>query len=150
MFNGEIYNYRELRDELRSLGCVFRTQSDTEVLLEAYVTWGAARLRKLIGMFAFAIRDEQRGILFLARDFFGMKPLYYVETAGSLAFASEIKALLHWLPLKRTRSQRLYEYLRWGCTDHGGDTLWSEIRQVPAVHYLEAVLDRPAQTKSAA
>lgn len=144
VFNGEIYNYRELRDELANLGCVFHTQTDTEVLLQAYATWGRDCLRKLIGMFAFAIRDERRRVLFLARDFFGMKPLYYTQAAGEFAFASEIKALLDWLPIKRTiQPQRLYEYLRWGRTDHSGDTLWSEIKQVPAAHYLEVSLDHP-------
>jgi asparagine synthase (glutamine-hydrolysing) len=148
VFNGEIYNYRELREELERAGRVFRTQSDTEVLLQAYIHWGPACLRKLIGMFAFAVRDERRRILFLARDFFGMKPLYYVRSPRGLAFASEIKALLDWLPLKRTvQPHRLYEYLRWDCTDHGGATLWSEIRQVPAAHYLEVPLDRPDQAE---
>lgn len=142
VFNGEIYNYRELRDELARLGCVFRTQTDTEVLLQAYVQWGPACLRRLIGMFAFAIRDERRRALFLARDFFGMKPLYYVTVDGRFAFASEIKALLDWLPVPRTvNPQRLYEYLRFGRTDHRGDTMWSAIRQVPAAHYLEVSLD---------
>jgi asparagine synthase (glutamine-hydrolysing) len=158
VFNGEIYNYRELRDELARLGCAFRTQTDTEVLLQAYVTWGPACLRRLIGMFAFAVLDERRRLLFLARDFFGMKPLYYVQASppsssgrgaggeGIFAFASEIKALLDWLPLKRTvQPQRLYEYLRFGRTDHSAQTLWSEIRQMPAAHYLEVPLDRPGQ-----
>ena len=92
VFNGEIYNYRELRDELGSLGVAFRTQTDTEVLLQAYAQWGPACLTRLIGMFAFAIRDERRRVLFLARDCFGIKPLYYVPTAKGFAFASEIKA----------------------------------------------------------
>lgn len=146
VFNGEIYNYRELRAELERAGRTFRTQTDTEVLLNAYIHWGPACLRRLIGMFAFAVRDERRRLLFLARDFFGMKPLYYVRTSGGLAFASEIKALLDWLPLKRTvNPQRLYEYLRFDCTDHGGDTLWSEIRQLPAAHYLKVPLEAPDQ-----
>ncbi len=146
VFNGEIYNYRELREELENAGRVFRTQTDTEVLLNAYIHWGPACLRRLIGMFAFAVRDERRRCLFLARDFVGMKPLYYVRSVGGLAFASEVKALLDWLPLKRTvQPQRLYEYLRWDCTDHGGDTLWGEIRQVPAAHYLEVPLESPEQ-----
>ena len=146
VFNGEIYNYRELRDELTPLGCAFHTQTDTEVLLQAYVTWGPACLRRLIGMFAFAVHDERRRMLFLARDFFGIKPLYYVRSGnGVFAFASEIKALVDWLPLKRTvNPQRLFEYLRFGRTDHNADTLWSEIRQVPTAHYLEVPLERPS------
>jgi len=143
VFNGEIYNYRELRDELTSLGVSFRTQSDTEVLLKAYVHWGSACLNRLIGMFAFAIRDERRRVLFLARDCFGIKPLYYVPMAKGLAFASEIKALLEWLPIPRTADpQRLFDYLHYGRTDHGSATMWSAIKQVPAAHYLEAPLDR--------
>jgi len=145
VFNGEIYNYRELRDELACLGCAFRTQTDTEVLLQAYATWGAACLRRLIGMFAFAIRDERRRVLFLARDFFGMKPLYYTRSVGGVdfAFASEIKALLDWLPIQRTvQPQRLYEYLRFGRTDHSSATMWREIQQVPAAHSMEVSLDR--------
>ena len=152
VFNGEIYNYRELRDELQHLGCQFRTQTDTEVLLQAYVQWGPACLRRLIGMFAFAIEDRRRRTLFLARDFFGIKPLYYTCAGGKgFAFASEIKALLEWLPLKRTvNPQRLYEYLRFDCTDHGGETMWREIRQVPAAHYLEIPLDSPEGRRTGA
>lgn len=149
VFNGEIYNYRELRDELRSLGSAFHTETDTEVLLQAYARWGSACLRKLIGMFAFAIKDEQRRVLFLARDFFGIKPLYYVRSHGTgdeaiFAFASEIKALLDWLPIARTvDAERLYDYLRFGRTDHGERTMFREVHQVPAAHYLEVPLDRP-------
>lgn len=144
VYNGEIYNYRELRDELKALGCVFHTESDTEVMLQAYVQWGAACLRKLIGMFALAIKDEGRRTLFLARDFFGIKPLYYAQSAGIFAFASEIKALLDWLPIDRAvEPQRLYEYLRFGRTDHGARTLFRDIRQLPAAHYLEVPLDHP-------
>lgn len=146
VFNGEIYNYRELRQELAALGVPFHTESDTEVLLQAYAHWGAACLRKLIGMFAFAIQDQRRRVLFLARDFFGIKPLYYAQTSGQFAFASEIKALLDWLPTGRAvEPQRLYDYLRHGRTDHGDRTMWRDIRQVPAAHYLEAPLDRPSQ-----
>jgi len=94
-FNGEIYNYRELREELIATGCVFRSKSDTEVLLNAYRRWGAECLSRLNGMFAFAIWDEQRREFFAARDRFGEKPFHYVwdERAGVFAFASEIKAL---------------------------------------------------------
>jgi len=94
-FNGEIYNYAELRDELLNQGARFRTHSDTEVVLAAYACWGAAALERLRGMFAFAIWDTTERVLFAARDLFGEKPLYYSESAnGGLILASEIKALI--------------------------------------------------------
>jgi asparagine synthase (glutamine-hydrolysing) len=143
-YNGEIYNYRELRDELASLGVEFHTASDTEVLLQAYIRWGAGCLNKLIGMFAFAIHDARRRTLFLARDCFGIKPLYYWTDGQKFAFASEIKALLNWLPIKRSvETGRLYEYLRYGTSDHGERTMWRDIKQVPAAHHLEVPLDKP-------
>jgi len=143
-FNGEIYNYIELREQLRREGCSFRSQSDTEVLLHACARWGPSALRRLVGMFAFALLDARRDKLVLARDFFGIKPLYYVYSEGTFAFASEIKALLR-LPFVRRRvhPQRFYDYLRLGLTDHGGETLFAEIRQLPAAHYLEVSLDNP-------
>ncbi len=94
VFNGEIYNYRELRGELEALGHQFRSQSDTEVLLAALIEWGEACLNKLSGMFAFAWLDSVSGSLMAARDHLGVKPLYYTEAGGGLIFASEIKALL--------------------------------------------------------
>ena len=141
-FNGEIYNYIELREELTREGCVFRSRTDTEVLLHALVRWGPPALSKLVGMFAFALLDADRRTLFLARDFFGIKPLYYVRTGDLFAFASEIKSLLH-LPGVRPAvdPQRLYEYLRFGRTDHGDGTLFAQIRQLPAGHHLTVSLD---------
>lgn len=93
VFCGEIYNYRELKAELRAGGTSFRTDSDTEVLLEAWRRWGPGSLRRLRGMFAFALFDERQGTLTLARDHFGIKPLFYTTTGGGLAFASELKGL---------------------------------------------------------
>ncbi len=92
-FNGEIYNFLELREELESLGYRFRSSSDTEVLLYAYAQWGPKVLDRLIGMFAFAIWDRHRQNLFLARDRLGEKPLYYAQRPGCFAFASEIQSL---------------------------------------------------------
>ncbi|MFB1495578.1 MULTISPECIES: hypothetical protein [unclassified Thiocapsa] len=93
-FNGEIYIFRELRRDLETAGRVFRTHSDTEVLLHLYVEQGQARVHALRGMFAFAIWDAERRRLFMARDPYGIKPLYYSDVDGTLRFASQVKALL--------------------------------------------------------
>src|ERR1700740_157745 len=100
-FNGEIYNYLELRDELERSGYEFGSRSDTEVLLAAYAAWGQESLRKLVGMFAFAILDTVRRTVFLARDFFGIKPLYYARAGSSFVFASELKTLLEFGAVSR-------------------------------------------------
>ena len=144
VFNGEIYNYVELRSELKRLGHTFRSTSDSEVLLTAYRQWGRQALNRLVGMFSLAIFDAQQRMLFLARDFFGIKPLYYTFWPGNFAFASEIKALLE-LPgvERRANPQRVYDYLRFQLTDHGRETLFVGIYQLPAAHYLEIPLDRP-------
>ena len=93
VFNGEIYNYRELRQSLAQQGCPFRTESDTEVLLQAFITWGEGCLSRLNGMFAFAAYDPRNHSLFLARDRVGIKPLYYAQDEHSFCFASSIPAL---------------------------------------------------------
>src|SRR2546425_8312221 len=92
-FNGEIYNYPELRDELRARGVAFRTTSDTEVILEGYARWGTDVVARLEGMFAFAIFDRAERTIFLARDRFGEKPLLYAATPGRVVFASELAPL---------------------------------------------------------
>lgn len=94
VFNGEIYNYLEIRKELESLGCKFCSSSDTEVLLQAYEQWGAVCLQRFMGMYAFAIWDRKKRELFAARDRLGIKPFYYRETAHGVLFASEIKSIL--------------------------------------------------------
>ncbi len=111
-YNGEIYNYIELRRQLEDLGCCFTTQSDTEVLLQAYVHWGEAALSHLNGMFAFAIWDVKENRLFAARDRLGIKPFYYFETAREFLFASEIKALFrHPVPDPKVDHEGLQDYM---------------------------------------
>jgi len=149
VFNGEIYNYLELRTELENLGYQFQSRSDTEVLLYAYVEWGAQALTRLVGMFAFAILNIQERRLFIARDFFGIKPLYYAWTSNGLAFASEIKALLELSGVSREiNPQRLYDYLRFGITDQGSDTLFKNIKQLPSAHYLDVALGDVSNLRS--
>ena len=94
VFNGEIYNFRELRDDLLSMGHSFRTQSDTEVILEAYRCWGEGCVERLTGMFSFAVYDTELDILFAARDRAGEKPLFYWHNENTLVFVSELKALM--------------------------------------------------------
>ena len=129
-FNGEIYNFRELRKELGSLGYIFRRDSDTEVLLRAYQQWGNDVVRHLRGMFAFAIWDARNQRLFLARDRFGEKPLYLYEDGSGLYFASEIKALLR-IPgvTPAVDLQSVWDYLAYRYVP-GPKTLFSGIRKL--------------------
>jgi asparagine synthase (glutamine-hydrolysing) len=117
VFNGEIYNFRAVRAELEAAGHRFRTQSDTEVILRAWHADGAACVERLRGMFAFAIWDAPRQVLFLARDRLGKKPLYYWQDGSTLVFASEIKALFcHPGPRRAVDWPALHHYLTWGVT----------------------------------
>jgi asparagine synthase (glutamine-hydrolysing) len=142
MLNGEIYNYVELRAELQASGVRFRSRSDTEVLVEAWRAWGPEVLPRLTGMFAFAILDTAARKLVLARDPFGIKPLHYAAWEGGFAFASETKALLA-LPhvSRRVDAQRVYDYLRFGLTDHGDRTMFAAIRSLPPAQWLSVDLD---------
>jgi asparagine synthase (glutamine-hydrolysing) len=144
VFNGEIYNFVELREELRAMGYSFRSSSDSEVLLAAYQHWGPECLKRLVGMFALAILDTHTRSLFLARDFFGIKPLYYSVRDGSFAFASEIKALLEFGDNgRKVNPGNVLLYLRHGLSDQGSGTLLSGTKQLPSAHYLEIALDNP-------
>ena len=137
VYNGEIYNYLELREELEKSDFPFHSNSDTEVLLYAYARWGKGMLDRLVGMFAFAIYDREEEMFFLARDFFGIKPFYYSCVPGAFAFASEIKALLTIPSVSREiHPERLHEYLYSGLTDYGGDTMFKEVKQIPPGHYM--------------
>jgi len=111
IFNGEIYNYLELADELRRQGCVFRSRSDTEVILHAYRTWGPACVHRFNGMFAIALWDRDQRSLWLVRDRLGVKPLYYALDGGRLVFGSEIKALREAGAGRRANPMAMAQYL---------------------------------------
>jgi len=136
IYNGEIYNYRELRKTLELCGRRFATASDTEVLLTLYEEHGAEALSKLNGMFAFAVFDRRDGSLFLARDRVGIKPLYYLSLPGRFLFASEAKSILcyrDWTPTLNARAIHDYLALRYVPGDRG---MYRELRKLPAGHYL--------------
>ena len=133
-FNGEIYNYRALRHELEQLGCVFLTNSDTEVLLNAVARWGEAGLRKLRGMYAFALWDGHECELWLGRDPYGIKPLYVAQCDGTLWFASQARALARVAPVDIGRdAAALAGFYLWGHVPEPF-TWWSGIRAFPPGH----------------
>lgn len=137
VFNGEIYNYVELRNELQSLGYAFRTQTDTEVILNAYDAWGVNCLSRFNGMWAFAIFDMRKKRLFCSRDRFGIKPFYYLFDRNRFIFASEIKAVLQSANVERKPNDGIvYDYLGYGLMDHTAETFFAGIQQLPAAHFL--------------
>ncbi|MGB2756054.1 MAG: asparagine synthase (glutamine-hydrolyzing), partial [Acidimicrobiia bacterium] len=133
VYNGEVYNFRELRDELSAVGVVFETECDTEVVLHAYATWGKECFKKFNGMWALAILDERgaRPELILCRDHYGIKPLYIARTKDRLLFASEIKAILADPDLETSPNEQwIADYLRFGLHDHSTATAFSGITQI--------------------
>jgi asparagine synthase (glutamine-hydrolysing) len=136
-YNGEVYNYRELRAELQQLGYAFTTGTDTEVILAAYDAWGPDCLQRFNGMFAFALWDVAQRRLFCARDRFGVKPFYYTWDGDRLLFASEIKALLAHPAVRREANEAIvYDYLALGSIDHTEDTFFDGIKRLPASHLM--------------
>ena len=137
VFNGEIYNYQELREELNQAGRPHRDDSDTEVLLEALILWGVDAIEKLNGMFAFIFHDKDENQWIAARDHFGIKPLYYARVDNLLLFASEIKALLHHPAVEsRCELRSLHQYLAFQfCLNE--KTLFSGIQKIRPGHYLK-------------
>jgi len=134
-FNGEMYNFLELRAELEQAGCRFRSHTDTEVILAAYDRWGVDCLARMAGMFAFALWDAPRKRLWIVRDRLGKKPLYYAERHGSLAFASELKALLVDPDFPREIDRTaLALYLRYGYVP-APHTIYAAARKLPPAHY---------------
>lgn len=148
VFNGEIYNYRELRRELELLGRQFVSDSDTEVLLTAWRTWGQSCLQRLTGMFAFAVLDRQAATLTCARDAFGIKPFFYTAEGGEFLFASEAPALI---ALRRGKTglnwQRAYDYLVHGDYDSSTETFFDGVSQLAPGHLL--VVDLAARSTGA-
>lgn len=148
VFNGEIYNYKELRAELKALGNQFTSDSDTEVLLAAWAVWGAACLPRLVGMFAFVVLDREAATLTCVRDAFGIKPFFYTQEGGDFLFASEMPALV---ALKSTKAQpnwqRAYDYLVHGDYDSGPDTFFDGALQLQPGHLF--VVDLAARSLGA-
>lgn len=137
VFNGEIYNYLEIRKELEQLGHIFRTQSDTEVILKSYRQWGTDCQAKFNGMWAFALWDSERKQLFLSRDRLGEKPLFYYEQSGNLAFGSEIKTILHCFPDQAINHEIIGLYLTMAMIP-APFTIYKNIRKLMPGHYLLA------------
>ena len=139
VYNGEVYNYVELREELAAKGEKFKSGTDTEVLLASWREWGRGCLSRFNGMFAFLMLDLEQEVLFAARDRFGIKPLYYwIGPEGEVAFASEIKqftALRGWRA--RVNGERVYDFLAWGLLDHSEETCFEGVRQLPPGGFVE-------------
>jgi asparagine synthase (glutamine-hydrolysing) len=135
-FNGEIYNFRDLKKELQQLGHQFQSDTDSEVLIHAYEQWRESMLDKLEGMWAFAIWDEKTKTLFAARDRFGIKPFYYGEQQERLVFASEIKAINALRNYKLTINKSAFaDYFNYRYIP-SPNTIWNEVKKLPPAHYL--------------
>jgi asparagine synthase (glutamine-hydrolysing) len=145
-YNGEVYNYRELRRDASDRGYQFRSGSDTEAILAGFDQYGTDVFRQLRGMFALALWDESNKQLILARDRFGIKPLYYCQVDDTLYFASEMKALLPFLPTISTNHSALAEYLTFQYTV-SGQTMFDGVREIPPGHFLTVRGDNVFLTK---
>lgn len=135
-FNGEIYNFPELRAELETLGHRFRSKTDTEVILAAFASWGKACLSRFNGMWAFAIHDIPGAMIFAARDRFGVKPFHYVSVDDCFAFGSEIRQLLPLLPSVGANPRAVSEFLLSGVQASATETFFEEIHSLAPGHYL--------------
>src|SRR6266581_3100364 len=143
VFNGELYNFRELRAVLQVRGCTFESGTDTEVFLAAYLAWGDGCLDRAKGMYGFALWDGRAGRLLIGRDRFGIKPLYYARVGDRVAFASEIKALLEapWLP-RIAHDDAVAEFLLHGNCDFAERTVFRDVHALPPGHKLVVDLRR--------
>jgi len=139
VFNGEIYNYLELRDELQKEGKIFTTETDTEVLLNAYIHWGEECLNHLNGMWAFVIYDRVEKTTFAARDRFGIKPFYYVRSSEFFGFCSEIPPLLSLIKKSTPDYQTIFDYLAFNRTDQTENTFFTEVLKLQHGHKMKIV-----------
>jgi len=135
-YNGEIYNYIEIREELLNDGYIFNSHTDTEVILASYDKWGENCVNKFNGMWAFAIYDKAKEIIFCSRDRFGIKPFYYTNIDDKFIFGSEIKQLLEFYPKKYVNKKILMDYLIIGYEDHTNDTFFENIFKLEQSHNL--------------
>jgi asparagine synthase (glutamine-hydrolysing) len=136
VFNGEIYNYLEIRQELIVKGYSFRSETDSEVLLNAYIEWGYDFLNRLNGMFAFAIFNRKSKELFCARDRFGIKPFYYKKTKEQFLFASDIPSILTSSNIHIQNDKMIYDYLLFNRINHTNETFFEDIFKLPHGHFL--------------
>lgn len=147
VFNGEIYNYPEIRTELLGLGHVFKSETDSEVIIHSYEEWGPDCLSRFNGMWAFAIWDMEKKELFCARDRFGIKPFYYSIKDENFIFASEIKALRCYPGVGTDPNERqLINFLKWGLSDHTDETMFEGVYQLPAGHYMQVPVNGKPET----
>ncbi len=137
IFNGEIYNYQDIKEKLLVKGYRFKSSSDTEVLLKSYIEWGRNCLKRCNGVFSFVVYDKQNRMIFAARDRFGIKPFYYYIDSDKFLFGSEIKAILTDSSIKREVDEgMLYEFLVFNRTDHSVRTCFRNIKNLRPGHYL--------------
>ena len=135
-YNGEVYNFETVREELLRLGHSFRSRTDTEVILHAYMEWGEGCMDRFVGMFAFAILDAERGDVALVRDRYGIKPLYYARSGSHLLFASEIKALMGLLERPQVDRHSLLEWSLYRNVDAlTPETLVEDVHSVLPGHF---------------
>ena len=142
VFNGEIYNYLEIRLELERLGLEFYTGTDTEVILAAFDTWGPDCLNRFNGMWAFAIYDARDRSIFLARDRFGVKPLYYTDQADVFGFASEIKQVLSLLPRTVACQSAVLDWLVFSHESYQSQSMFDGVQSLPPGHFMRVQLPR--------
>lgn len=148
IFNGEIYNYLELKEDLKEAGIRFLTNSDTEILLKAYVHWGSDCFQKLNGMWACCIYDKEEGKLVVCRDRFGIKPLYYLKTSQGVSFFSEIKQIFNHPEFKKEANELVIrDFLESAILDASNETFFKGVKAFPQSHFAEIDINNPQEIK---